>query len=64
MQGSQYMQGRETAMESPDGNASKIVISFQDVPLSGSSINVSPPQTSQMLRGNRYDLSAGNNGIS
>ena len=56
VQGSQYMQSKVSELESPDADASKVVISFQDVPLTGNSIHISPPQTSQMMHGSRYDL--------
>ena len=56
VQGSQYIQTKGLVLESPDGDASKVVISFQDVPLGGNSIQISPPHTSQMIHGSRYDL--------
>ena len=43
VQGSQYMQSKISELESPDADASKVVISFQDVPLGGNSMHISPP---------------------
>ena len=43
VQGSQYMQSKISELESPDADASKVVISFQDVPLGGNSMHISHP---------------------